>query len=80
MFLSFAFLCLERKLIIPHLNWIKCENNQWCGFFTLNLENDSQINQYCDFGLLTTWARVQSNQSDGVEKYLADELDPIIGE
>lgn len=30
--------------------------------------------------LYVTWARVNANQMEGVEKYLADMLDPIVGE
>jgi hypothetical protein len=39
---------------------------------------DPEITLYV--GLLVTWARVPSNQQDGVEKYLADSLDPATGD
>lgn len=40
--------------------------------------NNPVVNKYPN--LLVTWSRVNSNQMEGVEKYLADTLNPLIGE
>ena len=42
---------------------------------------NDDVQAYGDFGrLYVTWAKVSSHKRDGVEKYLADELDPQEGE
>lgn len=41
---------------------------------------DSDINAYKSNGLLVTWARVHGKQQGGVEKYLADTFDPLVGD
>lgn len=43
-----------------------------------NHRDNSKITNYPD--LLVTWASVNANQMEGVEKYLADTLSPIVGE
>ena len=40
--------------------------------------NDPEVTRYKD--LLVTWASVPANQLDGVEKYLADIFDPLVGD
>lgn len=40
--------------------------------------DDPKITAYDD--LKVTWAKVNANQMEGVEKYLADELNPVVGE
>lgn len=40
--------------------------------------DDEEINGYGSLNV--TWARVNANQMQGVEKYLADELNPEVGE
>ena len=43
--------------------------------------NDPRILAYRKFGTLrVTWAAVSSNQRDGVERYLADLLHPLVGD
>jgi len=39
---------------------------------------DDEISDYDN--LKVTWAKVNATQMEGVEKYLADELDPAVGE
>ena len=41
--------------------------------------NDADILQYSKYGLFTTWAAVDVQQRDGVERYLADSLNPLVG-
>ncbi len=41
-------------------------------------KHDRDIIEYSN--LYVTWARVQHSQLDGVERYLANELNPIVGE
>nr|BFF39791.1 hypothetical protein BACY1_15960 [Tenacibaculum mesophilum] len=95
------------------VEWIYCQNNEWCDFLTLNLENQhfnnlngvyiiwsgktivrlgsGEIkNRIADHrnnpdiiaypNLKVTWAKINANQMQGVEKYLADVLNPEIGE
>jgi hypothetical protein len=40
--------------------------------------DNSEINQYPN--LKVTWAEVNENQMEGVEKYLSDVLTPVVGE
>ena len=40
--------------------------------------NDPEITAYSD--LKVTWAKINANQMEGVEKYLADELNPVVGD
>ena len=42
--------------------------------------NDEEITAYSHLGLYVTWASVDGRFRDGVEKYLADELDPLEGD
>ena len=43
--------------------------------------NDPEITAYSKFGpLLVTWAAVSAAQRDGVERYLADRLNPLVGD
>lgn len=42
--------------------------------------HDSQITKYAAHGLFVTWAKVPAVQHNGVEAYLADQLDPIAGQ
>ena len=95
------------------VDWIKCQNDNWCDFLTVNLShehfndlhgvyiiwsgetvvrigsgeikdriadhrNNQEITDYPN--LKVTWAKVKANQMQGVEKYLADTLNPEIGE
>ena len=41
---------------------------------------NSEIQNYEYLGLYVTWARVSEKYRDGVEAYLADKWDPIVGE
>lgn len=41
---------------------------------------DPQIFRYCDQGLFITWARVGTQFRDGVERYLAELLSPLVGD
>ena len=40
--------------------------------------DNSEIIKYSN--LKVTWAKVNGNQMEGVEKYLADKLNPVVGE
>ncbi len=41
----------------------------------------TDITRYAKFGtLLVTWASVPANQRDGIERYLADKYQPLVGE
>lgn len=95
------------------LNWIKCENNNWCSFMNLNLNNNhfdgligvyliwsgdkvvrlgsgvikdriadhrtnSEITNYSN--LKVTWAKVGEDDMQGVEKYLSDAFNPLVGD
>jgi hypothetical protein len=42
--------------------------------------NDQKILAYRSFGLYVTWATVPAHQLDGVERYLADKLRPLVGD
>jgi hypothetical protein len=42
--------------------------------------NDPEINAYKSRNLFATWARVANNQMAGVEAFLANELNPLVGE
>jgi len=42
--------------------------------------NDRRITQYSNGGLSVTWAKVDAAQRDGIERYLADTLSPLVGE
>jgi hypothetical protein len=46
----------------------------------LDHRNDSEIMAYKKHGLLVTWASVPSHQRDGVEAYLAEKWDPLVGD
>lgn len=41
---------------------------------------DTAINAYRNLGLLVTWASVPDNHLDGVEAYLANQCNPLVGE
>ncbi len=41
-------------------------------------KDNLEINKYKD--LKVTWAKVNATQMEGVEKYLSDVLDPLVGE
>lgn len=41
---------------------------------------DSKVQAYKQYGLLVTWASVPANSLNGVEAYLAQNLNPILGE
>lgn len=41
---------------------------------------DPAVLAYRDRGLLVTWAAVPAHQRDGVERYLADHWQPLIGD
>lgn len=42
--------------------------------------NDRRIQAYADKGLYVTWASVPAAQRDGVERYLADKWNPLVGD
>jgi hypothetical protein len=42
--------------------------------------NDRRIQVYADKTLLVTWAIVPVAQQDGVERYLADQWSPLVGD
>jgi hypothetical protein len=42
--------------------------------------NDKEITRYGDAGLLVTWAEVPANQQEGVERFLALALQPMVGD
>ena len=43
--------------------------------------NDQEILSYASSGTLyVTWAEVASHQMDGIERYLADRYQPLVGE
>lgn len=45
-----------------------------------NHRSDSDITNYRDRGTLyTTWAEVSVRNRDGVERYVADKLEPLVG-
>ncbi|MEG9862765.1 MAG: hypothetical protein V6Z81_09835 [Parvularculales bacterium] len=97
------------------LDWIKCQNNRWCSFERLKLNNldydgvyviffestlntvvrvgqgnikerisahrsDSEITKYAKYKLLVTWARVANSDLNGVEAFLGDFWDPLVGD
>ena len=41
--------------------------------------SDPQVLQYSVHGLFATWAAVRANSRSGIERYLADTLDPLVG-
>lgn len=41
---------------------------------------DARIQKYKDQGLYVTWASVPAAQRDGVERYLADTWNPLVGD
>lgn len=41
---------------------------------------DAEIQNYANLRLYTTWASVSNSSRDGVEAYLADVLDPLVGD
>ena len=41
---------------------------------------EASIQAHDDKLLMVTWAAVPPGERDGVEKYLADELDPLVGD
>lgn len=98
------------------LEWIKCQNDQWCAFEFVDLSNvntfgvyviwhagssrpntvrvgqgdirerltdhrsDPEILFYRSFGsLLVTWATTDFAPINGIERYLADQLNPLSG-
>ena len=98
------------------LEWIKCQNNQWCAFEFVDLSNvnafgvyviwhaspsqrntvrvgqgnirerltahrsDPQILSYRSHGpLLATWATTDSISAAGIERFLAEQLNPLVG-
>ena len=40
---------------------------------------DPQIRQYSPLGLFVTWAQVPTYGRDGIERFLADRLQPLVG-
>jgi hypothetical protein len=42
--------------------------------------SDRRIQKYADKTLLVTWATVSVAQQDGVERYLADQWSPLVGD
>lgn len=96
-----------------NLDWIKCQNEEWCDFLNIKLSHEhfndlngvyiiwsnevvvrlgsgeikdriadhrdnEEITEYPN--LKVTWAKVNANQMEGVEKYLANTLNPVVGE
>ncbi len=43
-------------------------------------KQDPAIQNYAHYGLYVTWAEVQGRWRDGVEVYLAQSLNPLVGE
>lgn len=43
-------------------------------------QKDARIQAYAGKGLYVTWASVSATQRDGVERYLADEWNPLVGD
>lgn len=41
---------------------------------------DARIQKYNDKGLYVTWASVPADKRDGVERYLADTWNPLVGD
>jgi hypothetical protein len=41
---------------------------------------DPEIKKFSVYGMYATWARVQSGQRNGVERFLADKLRPLVGD
>jgi len=62
--LKFATVCVGQGIIRDRLNAHKIE---------------PEILRYKQNGLFVTWARVSANQRDGVERYLAETLNPKVG-
>ena len=100
-----------------NVNWIKCQESNWCPFLTLNLDhghfvglngvyviwhggmnpstvyvgkgqiadrirahrNSDDILKFSYLGLFVTWAQVSPSQQGGVERFLADHLNPKVG-
>ena len=42
--------------------------------------NDHEVQAYAHLGLSVTWAAVPARDRDGVEAYLAQQLQPLVGE
>ena len=42
--------------------------------------HDQDVQYYAHLGLYVTWARVPENSLNGVEAYLAQNLNPLVGE
>lgn len=45
-----------------------------------NHRNDPEVMAYAQLGLRVTWASVPAAQQDGVETYLADRWNPLVGD
>lgn len=41
---------------------------------------DSEVQAYAHLGLMVTWAAVSAREADGIERYLADEWKPLVGD
>lgn len=41
---------------------------------------DPSVQRYAPYGLYVTWAAVNAYDQDGVERFLADQLRPLVGE
>lgn len=41
---------------------------------------DPEITKYARHGMFVTWASVPANQQNGVERYLADRWNPLVGD
>lgn len=42
--------------------------------------NDKAVQAYSAYGLFVTWARVEAAYRDGVEAFVAERLNPIVGD
>ncbi len=40
---------------------------------------DYVLAAYCQYGLYVTWAEVEKNDCDGVERYIGESLRPLVG-
>jgi hypothetical protein len=93
-----------------HVDWRKCEGQQWCSLDRVNLDkiheegvyiiwsgkqvvyvgqgivrdrlashrSDPRLTRFRDKRV--TWASVTKRDRDGVERFLADRLSPVVGE
>jgi hypothetical protein len=64
-----------------NLTWNKCQGDAWCIRDRLAAHRDDpEVQTYSSYTLFVTWAKVATLSKNGVEAYLANTLNPLVGE